>query len=387
MNLKGAIAAVLLAAATTAAPILASPAVSAQVKAGDYSQLAPAALAVKAKAGDAEAQYQLGYNLFHDKVKPDPVQARAWMEKAAAQGHGKAAYAAGVMYSNGDGGDADAAKAVGYYRQAAAAGVGPANAAMGVAYATGTGVESDMDQMIAWYRKGAALGDAASERMLGQALLYGIGADSDPDQAVAWLRKSAAQNDGDAEAQLAGLYYDGDAVAVDYNEAYRLAVLAAKHGSADGNYYTGLMQENGRGTKQDYDAAFISYGAAYQEAHGGRALARIGVLLCTGHGVAKNTDSGLKALHAAATPATPEAFFAMGELYAQGQCVPQDMARAFVWKRLGILFRDRDVAPWPDELKTLSDSMTAAQKASLPDLTRAVGAEIGMEVDANDPKP
>lgn len=377
MTFKGPITAAILAAALVVSPVMAA----------DYSQLPAAQLSVKANAGDAEAQYQLGYNLYHDKTHPDMPQARSWFEKAAAQGHAKAAYAAGLMYSHGDGGNADEARAVSYFRQAAAGNVGPANAAMGVAYATGAGVETDLDQMLAWYKKGAALGDAQSERMLGQALLYGIGADSDPDSAVAWLRKSAAQNDAEAEATLAGIYYDGEGVTADYAQAYTWATLAAKHGSADGNYYTGLMEENGRGTKQDYDAAFVSYGAAYEEAHGGRALARIGVMLCKGQGVAKNPDSGLKALHAAATPATPEAFFAMGELYENGQCVARDVPRAFVWKRLGILFRDRDVTPWPEELKTLSDQMTAAQKAGIPALTQAVAAEVGMDVDVSDPKP
>lgn len=382
MTFKGPITAAILAAALMVSPAMTSP-----LWAADYSQLPGAQLSVKANAGDAEAQYQLGYNLYHDKTHPDMTQARSWFEKAAAQGHAKAAYAAGLMYSNGDGGDADQARAVVYFRQAAKGDVAPANAAMGVAYATGAGVETDLDQMLAWYKKGAALGDAKSERMLGQATLYGIGTESDPAAAVAWLRKSAAQNDAEAEATLAGIYYDGDGVTADYTEAYKWAALAAKHGSADGNYYTGLMEENGRGTKQDYNAAFISYGAAYQEAHGGRALTRIGVMLCNGHGVAKDPESGLKALHAAATPATPEAFFAMGDLYTTGQCVAKDVPRAFVWKRLGILFRDRDVTPWPDELKTLSDQMTAAQKAGIPALTQSVAAEVGMDVDVNDSKP
>jgi len=337
-----------------------------------------------AQKGDANAQYTLGSHAWHT-LQPDYGQACDWLTKAADQGHARAAYELASLYDSVDHftcAPKTAEQMLALYKQAADGGVTEADAQVGLAYATGNGVTADPAQMIAWYRKGAQAGDPPAERLLGEALRFGIGVDRDVPQAISWLTK-ASDRDAEAEAQLAAIHYDGDGVQVDYAQAFSWAQKAAQAGSAEGAYYVGLAQENGRGTKQDYDAALTAYGAAYEQGHDGRPLVRIGVMLCNGWGEPKDPDSALKALHAAATPSTPEAFFAMGDIYAQGTCVPRDLPRAYAWKRLGILFRDGDVDKWPAELNPLSDQLTADQKGGIDALTREVAAEVGMSVDAN----
>lgn len=345
---------------------------------------AAALLAAPALAQDAATQYAAGHQAW-TQAAPDYAKACDALSRAAAQGHARAAFELANLYAGVENFACtpkapDALFAL--YKQAADGGVTEADADIGMAYATGSGVNADPAQMLAWYRKGAAANDARSERLLGEALRYGIGAGRDIPQAISWLNKAAA-SDAEAEAQLAAIYYDGDGVTPDYAQAYKWAQKAAQGGSAEGAYYVGQAQENGRGTRQDYDAALTSYGAAYEQGHDGRPLARIGVMLCNGWGAPQDQAGGLQALHAAATPATPEAFFAIGDLYEEGRCVTKDIARAFAWKRLGILFRDGDVDTWPAELKTLSDQMTADQKAGINATTSEVAGEVGMSVDVS----
>ena len=63
-----------------------------------------AALRVKANAGDADAQYNLGvcYNVGHG-VPQDSVQGAAWIRKAAEQGLVGAQFNLGLMYAYGRG--------------------------------------------------------------------------------------------------------------------------------------------------------------------------------------------------------------------------------------------------------------------------------------------
>jgi TPR repeat protein len=62
------------------------------------------ALLAKAKAGDASAQYSLGYAYENGKGAPqDYAQAVEWYEKAALQGYAAAQGALGLMYERNEG--------------------------------------------------------------------------------------------------------------------------------------------------------------------------------------------------------------------------------------------------------------------------------------------
>ena len=63
-----------------------------------------AALSVKANAGDADAQYNLGASYYIGQGVPqDDAQAMAWFRKAAEQGHPDGQYNLGRLYSRGGG--------------------------------------------------------------------------------------------------------------------------------------------------------------------------------------------------------------------------------------------------------------------------------------------
>jgi len=80
----------------------------------------PAAIRVKANAGDAEAQNNLGYVYADGRGVPqDDAQAVSWFRQAAEQGHADAQNNLGWMYDSGQGVPQDDAQAVSWYRQAA----------------------------------------------------------------------------------------------------------------------------------------------------------------------------------------------------------------------------------------------------------------------------
>ncbi|MBN4055752.1 sel1 repeat family protein [bacterium AH-315-J23] len=90
---------------TIVASSLASISVNAQVSDEELFQ----STLQKAKAGDADAQYTLGYKYTHDRW--DETEAVKWYRLAAEQGHAPAQHKLGVKYWYGDGVPEDIVKA------------------------------------------------------------------------------------------------------------------------------------------------------------------------------------------------------------------------------------------------------------------------------------
>jgi len=96
---------------------------------------------VKAEAGDAESEVELG--LRYDKgagVVKDHAEAAKWYRKAAEQNHAEAQYNLGVGYYKGEGVAKDQAEAVKWYRKAAEQNLANAQYNLGVCYAHSEGV-------------------------------------------------------------------------------------------------------------------------------------------------------------------------------------------------------------------------------------------------------
>jgi TPR repeat protein len=164
----------------------------AQIKGG----IDPALLA-KAQAGDASAEYQVGWAYeIGDGVLKDFTQSSIWFRKAAEQG------------------SVDA--------QALLCGH----------YVDGSGVPKDSVQAAIWCRKAAEQGDAFGQFDLGSAYETGDGVPQDYALAASWYFKAANQGYADAQFNLGRLYFLGSGVRRDYGEAYFWFSL-----SAAGIYY------------------------------------------------------------------------------------------------------------------------------------------------------
>ena len=127
-----------------------------------------AALRVKANAGDADAQYNLG-----------------------------------LMYLKGQGVPQDYAQAVTWWRQAAEQGDAAAQSDLGVMYATGQGVPQDDAQAVAWTRKAADQGHALAQLNLGVMYANGKGAPKVAVLAYMWFNLSAARGTGETQKTAA----------------------------------------------------------------------------------------------------------------------------------------------------------------------------------------
>ena len=152
-------------------------------------------LRLKAGAGDAQAQLDLGNVFFKGKeLTQDYTEAEKWFRLAAHQGSAEAQYNLGLMY------------------------------------ATGRGVAQSFAESVSWYRLAADQHLAIAELNLGVAYNYGEGVGKDEAEAVKWFRLAADQNEAVAQFNLAVMYLNGQGVERNLHEAYRWAKLSADHG-------------------------------------------------------------------------------------------------------------------------------------------------------------
>ncbi len=113
-----------------------------------------------AQAGDADAQYHLGWMYFvGDGVIQDSAEAARWYRLAADQGHATAQHNLGMMYVTGFFGILDGAEAARWYRLAADQGNAFAQYHLGVMYRDGTGVPGDFVTAHMWLNIAAENGD------------------------------------------------------------------------------------------------------------------------------------------------------------------------------------------------------------------------------------
>ena len=119
-----------------------------------------AEIMARAKANDAEAQFELGERYYIGKmgvgryggnpVEQDFQEAFKWYLKAAKLNHPKAQYEVGLEYAVGNVVDEDNKEKVKWYRKAAEQNVPQAQFSLGSAYFFGDGVEKDVVRGYAW---------------------------------------------------------------------------------------------------------------------------------------------------------------------------------------------------------------------------------------------
>ena len=124
-----------------------------------------AALRVKANAGDADAQFELGYAYSSGRGVPqDYAQAVAWFRKAAEQGDASAQSNLGRMYDLGQGVLQDYAQAAAWTRKAAEQGDANAQFNLGVIYLYGKGVPQDYVEAHKWFNLAASRASAENQK-------------------------------------------------------------------------------------------------------------------------------------------------------------------------------------------------------------------------------
>lgn len=113
----------------------------------------------KANAGDANAQFKLGFMYANGQnVSKDDIEAVRWYRRAVDQGLVDAKNNLKFMYANNRGIPHDTVEMAQWYRQAAEYGYASAQNRLGHLYDEGQGVPKDEAEATKWYRLAAARG-------------------------------------------------------------------------------------------------------------------------------------------------------------------------------------------------------------------------------------
>ncbi|PWN23200.1 HCP-like protein [Microstroma glucosiphilum] len=136
-------------------------------------------------------------------------------------------------------------------------------------------------------------------------------------EAIGLLKKIAERGQSDAQYFLADCYANGIGTPKnkqDFDRAYPLFVLAAKHGHPDAAYRAGTCYEKGWGCRRDNGKALQFYRKAAAQSHPG-AMYRLATAELNGElGLKRSAKEGVKWLKRSADAATPEFPHALHEL-------------------------------------------------------------------------
>lgn len=211
-----------------------------------------------ARAGDPGAQFALaGMYATGTGTAASWEKARLWYERAADQGHVKAAVRMAEIYKLGRGVPVDHAAGARWLEVAAAAGDPYAQHQLGVAYYTGSGVKPDLYRANAWVRRAALQGYAKALTDL--QVLAQRGEDDpvppDPAARLRWMRDRAERGDPEVMQSLAVAYSDGVGTAPDPAEALRWFRKAAEAGQVNAQLDLGIRLVTGEGGATRDEAA------------------------------------------------------------------------------------------------------------------------------------
>lgn len=136
-------------------------------------------------------------------------------------------------------------------------------------------------------------------------------------EAIGLLKKITERGHPDAQYFLADCYANGIGTLKgkqDFDKAYPLFVLAAKHGHADASYRAATCYEKGWGCRKDPNKAVQFYRKAASQSHPG-SMYRLATAELNGElGLKKSAREGVKWLKRSAEAATPEFPHALHEL-------------------------------------------------------------------------
>ena len=112
-------------------------------------------------------------------------------------------------------------------------------------------------QDIAKTKTAADQGDSGAQYNLGVIYYHGQGVRQDYDEAVKWFRKAADQGHASAQFNLGVMYEKGQGIPQDHGEAAKWFRKAADQGDASTQFILGVMYWMGQGIPQDYLQAYV----------------------------------------------------------------------------------------------------------------------------------
>ena len=145
----------------------------------------------------------------------------------------------------------------------------------------------------------AEQGHAGAQYFIGYMYYKGQGVDQDGEEAVKWFRMAAEQGDVKSQVRLGVMYRLGLTVLKNYKEAEKWLRMAAEQEDTKAQYNLALMYFRGEGMQQDNTEAVKWYRKA-AELGLARSQFSLGVMYYEGMGVPKDDDEAVKWLRLAA---------------------------------------------------------------------------------------
>ncbi len=200
-----------------------------------------------ADGGDPIAQFKLATMYYEGKGVPrDDPEAAMWYLRAAQQEHVEAQFVLGVMYEKGEGVERNDDKAYKWISLAARQGHARARAVLetekwisyqeviqGSAMAqddSGDKVQEVSPEQIEEYTRKADQGDVDAQYNLGIIYYHGEGVPRNYEEALSWFHKAAEQNDADAQYNLGFMYGRGEGIEKSHAQSVAWFKRAAEQG-------------------------------------------------------------------------------------------------------------------------------------------------------------
>jgi TPR repeat protein len=202
-----------------------------------------AALLQQANAGDACAQFNIGYHRYTQQNYP---ASERWYAKAAEQGVSRAAFEIAMLYRDNllPGDDAERKR---WLTQAAEQGLVLAQVELGIDYLDNPGDQDDRYQAMHWFEQAALQGDIQSQYLLAE--LYwsrdsgvqfaasgderAIHFSSSDSKALYWICKAAQNSHAPAQFSLSQAYGTGSGMPLNRDQQQLWLELAARNGSEE----------------------------------------------------------------------------------------------------------------------------------------------------------
>lgn len=134
----------------------------------------------------------------------------------------------------------------------------------------------------------------------------------------------------DAQKQLASLYFAGEGVQQNYQQALHWYKQAAAQGNAIAVYNVGVLHDKGLGLKKDYKEAGKWYRKSADMGYS-TAQYNLGIMYEYGQTVEEDHAMAMALYLKAAEQGEAAAQFAIGVMYDKGTGVDKDPSQAYMW--------------------------------------------------------
>ncbi len=315
-----------------------------------------------AEAGDASAQYYVGYCFENGKgVSADEREAVEWYKKSASQGNTRAQLSLGRCYEKGKGVEVDEKEAFGWYMKAAEQGNTEAQCEVAKCYYYGKLTKQNYDEAFKWFKKIKTVEGQDVDFMLvvGDMYYYGRGVKSDYNVAAKWYGGAYERVDAEIALDLADRLLNAKGEKKDVEEALKWYERAAECGNFKAMVYLGELYNKGKVVKQDLEKykTLMERADTVTITDNGNAESYISlaVFYLSGKVVDINPEKALAWLNKALQFDSIEANLIMGYCYEKGLGLKKDQEKADRWYNRALTKNSGFV-----EIKDLNLKITAA---------------------------